>query len=374
MMNIIWLCSWYPNTEDQFRGDFIQRQAMAASAFADIEVVHIVFCEKNEKSVVRVNPRLTENIFYIKRKGRLADLLAYYAMHNTFLKKYRTRKGTPALVHVQIPVRAGMIAMQWKSHYNIPYVLTEHYGIYNNTVEDNYRERSLLFRYFTKSIIRSADRFLPVSNSLGHEVNQMVTKKEYTAIPNVVDTTLFHYEPKKTRKKIRFVHVSNMAPLKNVKGILEAVAQLSATRKDFQVIFIGNRPPHILEYAETLNLPEDCCEFKSEMPYHEVAAHVRQCDAGILFSTSESQSCVVLEWLCSGLPVIASAVGGVVELITEDNGLLVPSGNINALVKAMHTLIDTCKNYDCKKISSEAISKYSYEAVGKKFHEIYTQL
>jgi glycosyltransferase involved in cell wall biosynthesis len=82
----------------------------------------------------------------------------------------------------------------------------------------------------------------------------------------------------------------------------------------------------------------------------------------------------VLEWLCAGLPVIASKVGGVTELITNENGILVESNNTAQLAMAMNELIENKSNYHPIDISKKAIEKYSYESVGKKINEIYKAL
>ena len=373
-MNVIWLCSWYPNMVDKYRGDFIQRQAIATSAFARIDVVHVVFCNKNETIVTHVNSQLTEHIFYLKQQHKSIDLIKFFKIHKSFLHQYQQLHGLPNCVHVQIPLWSGLIALQWKRIYNIPFVLTEHYGIYNHIVDDNYQHRSFLFKFFTKSILKASSKFLPVSNSLGNEVNNMVMPKSFVAVPNVVNTALFYFTPKSTQGKFRFIHVSNMAPLKNVRGILDALAILYKKNKNIECVFIGNQSAEMINNATSLQLYPEVCRFYSEISYQDVAEQVSQAHAGLLFSTSESQSCVVLEWLCSGLPVISSAVGGVVELIHSENGLLVKSHDVDDLVNAMEKLIGQYSQYDGQKIASRAAALYSYQSVGKQFCKMYESI
>ena len=45
---ILWLVSWYPNRNDKFDGDFIQRHARAAAIYHD---VHVIFVTDTEMSV-----------------------------------------------------------------------------------------------------------------------------------------------------------------------------------------------------------------------------------------------------------------------------------------------------------------------------------
>jgi glycosyltransferase involved in cell wall biosynthesis len=55
-------------------------------------------------------------------------------------------------------------------------------------------------------------------------------------------------------------------------------------------------------------------------------------------SWTEGTPNTIIEAMSCGLPVIASAVGGVPDLITEESGILVPPGDVNALTGAMHQL------------------------------------
>ncbi|KXK43022.1 MAG: group 1 glycosyl transferase [Bacteroidetes bacterium OLB11] len=214
---------------------------------------------------------------------------------------------------------------------------------------------------------------MPVSESLGTEVNQMVVAKPFTAIANVVDTSYFCRVPIFKNPIFQFIHISDMSENKNVFGILNAVALLNQIRKDFRVLFVGKKNEMILKHAEHLNV-KDQCDFIGEISYFEVAEYVKKSHVGILFSKSESQSCVVLEWLCSGLPVISSRVGGVVELIQKSNGILVDSNDENELYCAMNELMNNYSKYDLNQISEDAINKYSYQAVARQIMSVYQSI
>lgn len=368
--NILWICSWYPNESDAFIGDFIQRQARAVAGFIPLDVLAVVFTEQPYPTSVRQIGRLTETIHYIQRRNPIYDLWRYKQVHNDYLESYELKHGKPHLIHVQIPMKAGLIALYWKWKYQIPFVLTEHYGIYNDVVEDAFAKRNWLFRYATKQIVKQASLFLPVSQQLGRDVNQWVTEKPFTNVPNVVNTELFHVKNEPKAATFQFIHVSNQAPVKNIEGLLEGVRILARQRQDFNVMMVGARNEYYMQLASDLSM----VHFIGEVEYDSIATYVTQAQAGILFSNSESQSCVVLEWLCAGLPVISSAVGGVTELINEDNGLLVASGNSQALAEAMQHLMNHYGNYNRGEIARTAAATYSYEAVGLQLVELYSEL
>jgi glycosyltransferase involved in cell wall biosynthesis len=374
MRNVIWLCSWYPNETDLFIGDFVQRHAQAVSQFVNIEVLVIIQTNFEKIERVEVSKSLIEHRVYIKKKNAFIDLLTSQQIHDQFIKNYIHRKGKPELIHVHVPIKAGLIALKWKRFYKIPFLLTEHYGIYNSLVKEPFSKRSFLFKYFTKRIFKEASRVMPVSEALANDLKREVIEREFQIVSNAVNTDLFNYVEKKLNEKFCFIHISSLNEVKNPNGILQAIERLSKLRNDFFVRIIGSTNIEFEQASKEKKLLNNFIFIQGAINYIDVAKANQEADAGLLFSHSESQSCVVLEWLCIGLPVISSEVGGVVELINNENGILVKSSNVDALVSAMSKLIDDSQHYNRAEISKNAIAKYSFETVGKKIASIYGEV
>jgi glycosyltransferase involved in cell wall biosynthesis len=367
---IIWLCSWYPNREDAYRGDFIQRQAIAFSEIADIEVFHVVFGVSEREEVIQRNAHLTEHIYYRKFGNRLKRWWDWQRAANHFIKNFRTQYGNPQAVHVHIPLEAGLIAWFWKKRWNWPYLLSEHYGIYNSRVIDHLGNRSWIYRQLLKKVLEAAQKIITVSQSLGKEMMNHFSGLQYQVIPNVVDTALFYPVQLETKNIFQFIHVSGFDENKNILGILQAIVLLRKKTEHFHISLIGGDGSPWIPFIREHQL-QNLISFYPAMPYHQVAQFVRNSDAGILFSQSETQSCVVLEWLCAGLPVISSRVGGVVELIHAENGILVEPNDDVALSEAMFSLMTNPSAYDRQKISQQASALYSYKAVAERLRKIY---
>jgi glycosyltransferase involved in cell wall biosynthesis len=269
-------------------------------------------------------------------------------------------------------MKAGIIALFCKWFYKIPYIVTEHYGFYNPYLEDNFKKRNFLYRAMTRSVFRNASLVIPISDSLGKDINNWVLKKEYTVIPNVVDTGLFRLVSKTKHKPFQFIHISNMIPLKNVEGIIEAAGLLWMQRKDFKLVFVGEIKQEYLELAGFKNLLNTVVFFEGVVAYDTVAEKIQQSDSLIIFSDTESQSCVVLEALCCGKPCIVTNAGGVKELIEEEvNGYKVNVRDTKDLVNKMNRMINEYESFDKEKISKMASQLYSYQSVGKQFADCY---
>lgn len=122
--------------------------------------------------------------------------------------------------------------------------------------------------------------------------------------------------------------VKGVGPL--LKGFSLAVAEGMAAR----LVLVGARPERWAEEAEALGVA-DRAVFTGRV--ENVADHLQVMDGFILPSLSESMPGALLEALFFGLPAIGSDVGGVPELI-DDNGILVPKNDPEALARAMRKL------------------------------------
>jgi glycosyltransferase involved in cell wall biosynthesis len=373
---ILWLCSWYPNPDRPFDGDFIQRHAKAVSAFTPLDILYVHKTTNHALTDIHTeNERLHEHILInrIKKHHRISAIISwirFFQIHQQFLRKY----GKPDLVHVHIPIKSGMIALWWKLRYGIPYMVTEHYGIYNPHLDDHFKTRAWWFRLATKWIIKHADRLTTVSHSLGEDINQWVVQKSYSVVPNVVDTNVFTYQKPKDTNPFQFIHISNMIPLKNVSGILTASAQLVQMGYTFRLILLGHIDQAYPLMAEQMGLLDKVVFFEGEVSYELVAQRIRESHALLIFSDTESQSCVTLEALCSGRPAIVTNIGGVKELIATENGFKVNVRDTADLCTRMQQMITHYNQFDTEAISRQAASKFAYPIVGKQFTDLYDEV
>lgn len=375
---ILWLVSWYPNRNDIYDGDFIQRHARAAAIFHDIHVIYVTGGASIETVEENWNfvTGLTEQVIYYKRTStffqKLHENITWAKVFKNAIRSYIRKNGLPSCVHVHVPWKAGMMGLWMKRHFKTPFILSEHWGIYNKKQQDYFKKRSPIFQVLMRRIYQSSGALVTVSHALGGEVELVMGKKSDAIISNVVDTSLFYLKAEKY-SRFTFIHVSNMAPVKNVRGILEAFYQMliETKRKDVQLLMIGNRDNEFQHLAQKMGMLESSVQFMGEISYANVAEHVRRSHCFVLFSESETFSCVTAEALCSGLPVIASATGALPELINQQNGILVSPIKVQHLVKAMKDVLTGEALFNSKIIASQASEKFGYSKVSKDFDLLY---
>jgi glycosyltransferase involved in cell wall biosynthesis len=383
MRKILWLASWYPNKTDSFTGDFIQRHAKAASLFDQIIVLHVAkaeqpFFEQRIFQEIKNEGNLIEHILYFKCSikfkplNKIVSFFKYLFYFRSLILLYLKEKEKPVFAHVHVPIKAGIMALWLKRKFEMQYALTEHYVIYNNVLAESFKNRGLFFKYYTKKIIKKCLVFSSVSSYIGKAINATVITKPFSVIFNTVDSSLF-FHTEKYDEKFRFIHVSTLAPFKNVDGIIRSMALAYQKNNNIELMIVGKINDKIYKLAENTGLLNKSIFFTGEVSYAEVARQMQQAKSLILFSRIENMPCVILEALCCGLPVIASDVGGISEVINDSNGILIQSEDETALQNVMLSMIDQYQNYDRKNIADIAKQKFSYEVIGKQFNELYQQ-
>ena len=277
----------------------------------------------------------------------------------------------PDLVHVQVALKAGLIALYLKWRYRIPYILTEHWSGYYPVSSDSLYKKSYITRFVTRLILKNATRFLPVSEDLGKEISVHWSPVSYQKIPNVVNTDLF-YPSENTQSTIfRFIHISALQYPKNPEGIIRAFIELLRQNIPAELELVGPVTPSLIELIKASGLRPDQLHCTGEIPYDQVAVELRKSSSLIMFSFYENMPCAILEALCSGVPVIATKVGGIPEIIRKENGILINVGNETELLDAMKDMIHNYQSYDRRQISHEATEQFSYKVIGKKIVDVY---
>jgi glycosyltransferase involved in cell wall biosynthesis len=140
------------------------------------------------------------------------------------------------------------------------------------------------------------------------------------------------------------------------------------------LLLIGPCEPCLKEKIETNPLLNSHITITGNIPYAQVAEQVRTANLMVLFSRYENLPCVILESLCAGIPVIASDVGGIREVLNNTNGILVQPENETELENAIRYMLGNLHKYDPKAIAEHAKAAFSFAAIGKKFHDFYKEI
>lgn len=376
---ILFLPAWYPWPADELSGLFVKFHALALLKHYQIAVIQVIALEKNQvsypNSISDEGGIYTIRRYFYKPKSKL--LFPFYALnflyqHWAAFQILLKTWGKPDISHVHVLTREGIFALFLKKIYSIPYFITEHWSRYLPKNKDSYK--GYFKKKLTQIICKNSSGISAVSEELKQAmINHNLGIENFKVISNVVNTKKFYPAPEKKSNKFRFLHVScfDEKP-KNVKGILNAINQFLKNNHEAEFVFVGDGKDfkEVVQHAENIGI-SDRVHFVGIKMNEDLVNEFHKANAFILFSNYENQPVVILESLACGIPVIATKVGSIPQMIDSENGILLEPGDEHALLNAMIELQTNYSNYDPNKISVEVNKKFGFEGVANHFKSWY---
>lgn len=158
-----------------------------------------------------------------------------------------------------------------------------------------------------------------------------------------IDTIRFQPPPQGDTQEsppLRLLTVARLSPEKGLTVLLDALAAARAAGTDVILTLVGDGPLRgsLGEQARRLGLTEPVT-FAGPVGQDRISDFYHRADVFVLPSFSEGLPVVLMEAMASGLPVIASRITGIPELVRDGlDGLLVPPGNTDELAAAIRNL------------------------------------
>jgi glycosyltransferase involved in cell wall biosynthesis len=142
-------------------------------------------------------------------------------------------------------------------------------------------------------------------------------------------------------KRVALV-VSRLVPIKNVQLAVDALAAAAADRSDIVLAVVGDGPLRgALDAQVAARGLTGRVVFAGRVPHEQTPAWYRTADVFVLPSEFDNSPNVALEAMASGVPVVATDVGGLRHYVRSGlNGDLVPAGDPAALGRAMVRYVD----------------------------------
>jgi 2-deoxystreptamine N-acetyl-D-glucosaminyltransferase/2-deoxystreptamine glucosyltransferase len=175
----------------------------------------------------------------------------------------------------------------------------------------------------------------------GRLADDGVPAERIHVVPSGADPARFagvHPDPRPDLGRPRIVFVGRLGRQKGVETLIDAVPHL---RHDVPVVIVGDGPLRgaLEERARRLGVSSRVT-FTGFVPHAEVPAHLRHADLLVLPSAYEELGSILVEALHAGLPVVASAVGGIPDIVRDGvTGRLFPAGDARALAVAVDELV-----------------------------------
>jgi len=234
----------------------------------------------------------------------------------------------------------------------------------------------------TKFSIEQSDAVTAVSNYLREETYRSFgcVGCDVRVIPNFISTAEYHPQPSGSRRtplappghKV-LIHISNFRPIKRVRDVIRIFAGVRSAMPA-TLVLIGDGPERDAAEQETdrLGLGHDVRFFGK---VDQVSDVLRSSDLFLLPSQTESFGLAALEAMACGVPVIASDVGGLPEVVVNgETGFLAPVGAVDEMVdRARSILSDAARLARMRAAASEHALVFSAERIVPVYESLYQE-
>ena len=311
--------------------------------------------------------------FVIKELGRnislLDDLKALFIIRK-IIKRFK-----PDILHTHT-AKAGTLGRLAALSLRVPILKSKKIRVFHtfhgHTFHSYFnRLKTFVFIRVERFLARSTDSIIVVSEQqkedicgtykIAHEKKVQVIRlgfdlSAYGKIAPHRKASLLNNGYRKNRESLRVGMVGRLTPIKNHFMLLEAINHLNVSGKidrfKFIVVGDGELKTILMEKAEKLNV-RDAISFRGWQK--DMPAVYSELDIVVLTSKNEGTPVAIIEAMAASRPVVATAVGGVPDLIGRvmetnpdgfqigERGLMVPSENAKALAGALLFVLENRK-------------------------------
>lgn len=306
--------------------------------------------------------------FYLPRIGN--RLTPYFQAISLWCKRKWINKNKPSHIIASWAYPDAIACLMLAEKFNAKVLVKAHGTDVNENTKFSCRRKQMAYW------LNKAQTVFCASKALADKLITMGIPPDKICVNyNGVNPDIF-YPSTTIQQTTDLVFIGNLLTTKGVYELLEAYQQSQAKslNENFPSLhFIGQGPEkqRLAERIKELGLEKQVF-LQGALPLKEVAERLRKAKLLILPSYREGVPNVVLEALASGIPAIATNVGGIPEVVSEETGILVPAKN-SALLSAaidkalLHpwsrtTLLEHAKQFSWSKNIETFISRMNVNA------------
>jgi glycosyltransferase involved in cell wall biosynthesis len=186
-----------------------------------------------------------------------------------------------------------------------------------------------------------ADHLLTNAGALKSQLASQcrIPARRISVIVNGVDTDFFAPAREPQPGPPRMLCIARMVADKDHDTLIHAFQRVAATRPEAELWLVGDGPrkPAVSQLCQALGLAD---QVKLLPGRTDLRPLLHQACLLVLSSVYEALPNVVLEAMAAGLPVVATSVGGLPEVVSQgETGFLVPPGDAEALATALNSIL-----------------------------------
>jgi glycosyltransferase involved in cell wall biosynthesis len=383
-MHSLFIPSWYGTPNNSIRGNFVREQALALTR-AGHRVGLLVPPDRlrtlHGLRQVHRNWRCPSRDLQIEQDANLTIYrIPWWGWSGSVLRsrrdelalaafdRYCAEQGRPDVVHGHSLLYGGYVAAIIKTRHGIPAVATEHSSIYISGPVWPDQRPAIQFT------IAHLDRLAAVSESLARSLTQHHFRPDIAVLPNIVDTVFFQPVPALPASPFAISLIArldaNKAPELTLRAFAKAFGQGEAR---LTIAGEGSRRAALRREAANLNLQNNVL-FPGWLSREQLRELIQASHIIVSSSHIETFGLTLIEAMACGKPVIATRSGGPDSFVTETTGLLVPTGDVDALAAAMRQMADTYDRYNPAAIRAYCVEHFSETAFVQHVEHLYSEV
>lgn len=248
--------------------------------------------------------------------------------------------------------------------------------------------------YLRNRLLRNAHAFVAISKEIETEFLHYgeVPASKIINIPNSVNTNIFHPVRKSEKERLRqslglptnvklVIYTGRLVSYKGLPLLLEAWKDIQAKYAKVLLLLVGSASNDIFSCEQELkdfvnaNRLENTIWFVGEVP--EVSQFLKASDIFVFPTEKEAFGISLIEAMACGLPVIATPVGGIKDVVSNwENGILIKPGDHKTLYEALDKLLSDEKlTSKFGQAARESVQElYSSEFVTGKYLSLFQSL
>jgi len=347
-MKVLVLTDLFPTPQNPNHGIFIYQWAFHLAQKCDLTVYQVIFRERirpvsdPDLASFRENFRSNQCFAWTQRIKMIDRFDRIWRRSLQFYRQVETDLASSIqefdLIIGQMGCPGGYAAVRLAKKYGKKSVV----GLRGSDV-NTYLSRPVLKRFMRRSL-NQADRLVTVSAALKTELlRRGYSESKIGVIYNGVDETIFHpLDQLESRRKLHLppelkylLFIGALSRRKGIDLLLSAYKKIN--RLDLKLILIGQGNDKYLidEFIKEYAL-SDRILLPGTIPHIQLPVWYAAADVIVLPSLAEGVPNVILEAQAMGKPVVASAVGGIPEIIIEGkNGNLCQPGDLESLIQGL---------------------------------------
>ena len=215
---------------------------------------------------------------------------------------------------------------------------------YLGAFDQFYEPAGRIQQFLIRSVLRIPDRIMLLSEKVRILVSSFIHVAKLSVLPSSVDTSRFDVPNREFPAfpgAVRILFVGGLDPFrKGVYDLLEALNLIKSDAPSSKLIMTGGNSFDEVECKWNSMDLQDSIEFLGWFDENNLPSLYASCDILALPSYNEGLPYVIIEALSSGLPIVASRVGGIPEVVSDgENGFIIEPGDIESLSQRLLELV-----------------------------------